>query len=1312
MQNRNNKRMAVLCGAVATIAGLYGVSVPMAHAAATTGFNQTGTGPWDYNNTANWVGGTINGTWDSSLTLAAAQTVQFAADTTLTTGLTFNYGGAFGLTLDSSSSTAHTMTLGGDIAVNPASNQTVTIGNATNALNVNLGGATRTFTVNPSKTLTFTNVISGTNPTDGITATGGGTVILNGNANTFTGVLSVTGGSTLNLVPGNNAAMNGGAPSALGAASSAASNIVLDNGTLAFGSVNPNTNRLFTIGLGGATVVGQQGNFNNTGALGFSGTGAHVLNLKNTISSGFIFSPQITDAGSGQPTSVVVTGATNSSETNLLGANTYTGGTTITGGVLAATNGNSALGTGSVTVNGGGALEITATTNLNTAGGASVLLNGSPTNYAMFAVGFDATQSFLNAAISSSSTNGILSLYDSVNSGTHAGQTTQALDMATLGDGKLFLSGAGTSTGNNFAQTVAYTASTLGVGADNTYRLGGGQSNGARSLIITHDVLANIGGNSLQNNLVIAPPGMNSSAQTVQFLSANSAFAGTTTINSGTLLLSNAGALGGSDITANANPSGAVSPTTISFDSSTAGVAGTTRAKSVTLNGANLLVTGNSTANSVDTMTNALTISAGASNGGAPGVDVITVIPNAAKNAQLAAGSLAPANGGVALFRGANLGVNTIASQTANNSNIQFTTAPTLVGGGGAAGSTNISIIPFALGGTTTADTGSTFVTYDATNGIRPLNTSTEYNTSTTPGSWASTDNVRPSGTAALTGNTTVNSMYLNAVSLTGTSTLTITSGALSASNTTAISDNIDFGSAHGYIGKKDGTGFNFSLNGNITGSNGVTVYNAAGGPQGGAHTVAFNGNNTYTGDTTIIGGLTAANVNAIPNGPGKGNVIVYGSLDSRAGTAEMNGLSGGGFLTNSSFAGGGFIIGNNDATSEFDGVITSPLNITKIGSGALTLTGNNTYSLLTTVSAGTLVAANTTAGQSSTGTGNVILNAGTLASAVGATSYVAGTVIAGSGAHTIAPGNVGSIGQLNVGGLTLNANSTLSFDISSLSHDLLQDTGSLTIASGTPTVSLTTSGTLSGNYTLATYSGSGLSNSSFTLPTAPAGYAWNVNNSTLELDATASHSASFAFSTSTPAGSAMVGTENPPGTTGSVITLTGAGGGNYNPGYLNNVTANGNNGYVQIDGFSNGDNQIAALSITVNGSAPTAAQLAEILSDLGANAEAFATNSAGGSFAAALQTSNPGAYNALMAGDVNFATDPFQIALLNPAGLTPGSPAFLAMDFSNEIDAGNSISNVVVTNIAAIPEPGSLALVGLVAAAGMLGQRRRRSLS
>ena len=65
-----------------------------------TGWLQTGAGPYDYNDTANWVNGEINGVFGSDLTLTANQTITFSQDTTLTDGLHFQYAGTYSITLE------------------------------------------------------------------------------------------------------------------------------------------------------------------------------------------------------------------------------------------------------------------------------------------------------------------------------------------------------------------------------------------------------------------------------------------------------------------------------------------------------------------------------------------------------------------------------------------------------------------------------------------------------------------------------------------------------------------------------------------------------------------------------------------------------------------------------------------------------------------------------------------------------------------------------------------------------------------------------------------------------------------------------------------------------------------------------------------------------------------------------------------------------------------------------------------------------------------------------------------------------------
>ena len=125
---------------------------------------------------------------------------------------------------------------------------------------------------------------------------------------------------------------------------------------------------------------------------------------------------------------------------------------------------------------------------------------------------------------------------------------------------------------------------------------------------------------------------------------------------------------------------------------------------------------------------------------------------------------------------------------------------------------------------------------------------------------------------------------------------------------------------------------------------------------------LVLSGANTYGGDTTINAGklqLGAAGV--IPDGNGKGNVAVNATLDLNAFSETINGLSGAG--TVDSVAGGTptLTVGGNDATSTFGGVIKNTagsLALTKVGTGAQTLTGALSYGGATTVNAGTLTLA------------------------------------------------------------------------------------------------------------------------------------------------------------------------------------------------------------------------------------------------------------------------------------------------------------------------------------------------------------------
>ncbi len=362
--------------------------------AQTTGFNQTGAGPFDYNTTANWVGGTINGIWDPTLTLTSAQSVTFAADTPLSTGLNFSYGGNFAVTLTGSGA-ARLLTLGGDITVGTAGNQTIAFGSTSGsqALNVNLGGTTRTFNVsgqgnggNFGRTLNFINTVSNGSLIIAGNNTAGGSVRLSSTANTLSAVsiqgaeLFLNGGSnsganTVNTITGALTATSGnviisslangsrntllqadsfvrtsgstvlfrGASlgvNTIASATAASNNIAFTNAPVLTGGIGANTTDL---GIIAGAYGDNSSSGNGTGLVTYDATrGVRLLNtateFKSSITNGQTQLDNVRLAGvTGTPVTNTLTSATtiNSLSFDITGAGgnsgaTVTGDTTLT----------------------------------------------------------------------------------------------------------------------------------------------------------------------------------------------------------------------------------------------------------------------------------------------------------------------------------------------------------------------------------------------------------------------------------------------------------------------------------------------------------------------------------------------------------------------------------------------------------------------------------------------------------------------------------------------------------------------------------------------------------------------------------------------------------------------------------------------------------------------------------------------------------------------------------------------------------------------------------------------------------------------
>ena len=204
----------------------------------------------------------------------------------------------------------------------------------------------------------------------------------------------------------------------------------------------------------------------------------------------------------------------------------------------------------------------------------------------------------------------------------------------------------------------------------------------------------------------------------------------------------------------------------LTFDTTPA-AGGAARAANITLRGAGndsaratLTSLGVNNANTVDAITQSLILDIGQA--------FVNFTPNAARPLLLTAGSFARNPGNHTLFRGADLGVSTLASSTAGDANVSFTTAPTLLGGNGVKDTKNVSILPGSYGNNViSTGSGLGLVTYDSTYGIRLLDTATEFSSSVT-NLQTVLDNVRivnTSGSGIVT-NTLLSDTTINSLSI------------------------------------------------------------------------------------------------------------------------------------------------------------------------------------------------------------------------------------------------------------------------------------------------------------------------------------------------------------------------------------------------------------------------------------------------------------------------------------------------------------------------------------------------------------------
>ncbi|EHL7668776.1 autotransporter-associated beta strand repeat-containing protein [Salmonella enterica] len=751
--------------------------------------------------------------------------------------------------------------------------------------------------------------------------------------------------------------------------------------------------------------------------------------------------------------------------------NTYTGGTTISGGTLVATNVD-ALGSGDVTDD--------ATLELNTGGTFDNAISGS----GQVVKSGDETLTLSGA---NSYTGGTL-----ISSGTLVANNVEALgsgdvtDNATLelntggdfdnaisgsgkveksGDDALTLSGANSYTGGTLISSGTLVAS-------NVEALGTGD--------VTDNAVLELNTGGDFDNAISGSGQVEKSGDGTLTLSGSNTYTGGTTINDGTLIATSVDALGSGDVTDDAtlelNTGG-------TFDNAIGGSGNVVKsgADTLTLSGSN-------------SYTGGTTISGGtlvASNVEALGTGDVT------NNATLELNT-----GGDFINNIGGTGrVEKSGDDTLTLSGSNTYTGGTLINGGtlvasnvealGTGDVTNDAVLELNTGGdfdNAISGSGQVVKSGDETLTLSGANSYTG-GTTISGGTLVAT-NVEALGTGDVTNNATLElntgGTFDNAISgsgqvvKSGDDVLTL-SGANSYSGGTLISDGTLVASNVEALGTGDVTDdATLELN------TGGTFDNAIGGSgnvvKSGADTLTLSGSNSYTGGTTISGGtLVASNVEAL----GTGDVTNNATLELNTGGDFINNIGGTGRVEKSgdetltlsganSYTGGTLIsggtlvandvnaLGTGDVTDnavlelntggDFDNAISGSGQVVKSGDETLTLSGANSYTGGTLISGGTLVATSVEALGSGDVTDNAVLElntGGTFDNAIsgsgqvvksgdktltlsGANSYTGGTTISGG---TLVASNVEALGsgdidnyaslQLNASGQFVTANLT-----------------------------------------------------------------------------------------------------------------------------------------------------------------------------------------------------------------------------------------------------------------------------------------------
>ncbi len=725
------------------------------------------------------------------------------------------------------------------------------------------------------------------------------------------------------------------------------------------------------------------------------GAGTLILNAENTytggttISGGTLVATNVDALGSGDVTddatlelntggtfdnaiggsgNVVKSGA---DTLTLSGSNSYTGGTTISGGTLVASN-VEALGTGDVTNN--ATLELnTGGDFINNIGGTGRVEKSGDDTLTLSGSNTYTGGTLINGGTLVASNVEALGTGDVTDNATLELNTGGTFDNAISGSGQVVKSGDETLT---LSGSNTYTGGTLISGgtlvATNVDALGTGD--------VTDNATLELNTGGTFDNVISGSGQVVKSGDDTLTLSGSNTYTGGTLINGGTLVASNVEALGTGDVTDNAtlelNTGG-------TFDNAISGSGQVVKSgdETLTLSGTNSYTGGTTISGGTLVATNVEALGSG------DVTDDATLELNTGgtfDNAISGSGQVVKSGDKMLTLSGANSysGGTLISDGTLVASNVE------------------------ALG------------TGDVTNNATlELNTGGDF-----------TNNISGSGQVVKSGDDTLTLSGANSY----TGGTTISGGTLVATNVEALGS----GDVTNNAVLELNTGGTFD---NAISGSGQVV-------KSGDKTLTLSGANSYTGGTTINDGTLVANdVNALGTGDVTDNAVLElntgGDFDnaiSGSGQVVKSGdetltLSGANSYTGGTLISGGTLVatsvealGSGDVTDNavlelntggtFDNAISGSGQVVKSGDKTLTLSGANSYTGGTTISGGTLVASNVNA----LGSGDIDNYASLQLNASGQ------FVTANLTTHDNATTAIGAGSALRANTLTQEANSTL----------------------------------------------------------------------------------------------------------------------------------------------------------------------------------------------------------------------------------------------------------------------------------------------